>query len=135
MLGKQPAQVAAVVSDATHGYGAHLSASDLHDLGMFLTQGQLDMDALIDGAAKAPKQADATQGGLYYATLCAQCHGKVGIAKGMPIMGKVANSNPWETLHKIQFGQPGAEMPALLALDMQISLDILAHLQTLPQKK
>ncbi len=37
-------------------------------------------------------------------------------------------------MHKILNGQPGADMPAMRALDMQISVDILAYLQTLPKE-
>jgi len=44
--------------------------------------------------------------------------------------------NPWEVLHKIQFGQPGAEpqMPGIIwygnpALDFQAAVDILRHMQ------
>ena len=43
--------------------------------------------------------------------------------------------NPWEVMHKILNGQPGEKMPALRALDHQITVDIMAHMTTLPTKR
>jgi thiosulfate dehydrogenase len=47
-------------------------------------------------------------------------------------MGKLANDNPWEVLHKVINGQPNEEMPALIAFDIQVAIDVLAYLQRLP---
>ena len=47
----------------------------------------------------------------------------------MPPLGQLTNKNPWEVLHKIRNGQPAEEMPAYRALDMQITLDIMAYMQ------
>ena len=41
----------------------------------FVSQGQIDMDAYIDRASKAPK-GDAAKGAAYYNTICAGCHGR-----------------------------------------------------------
>lgn len=46
-------------------------------------------------------------------------------------VGTVANKNPWETLHKVRNGQPGAPMPALMALDIKDQVDVAAHAQNL----
>lgn len=43
--------------------------------------------------------------------------------------------NPWEVMHKILNGQPDEKMPALRALDRQVTVDIMAHLTTLPKEK
>jgi mono/diheme cytochrome c family protein len=134
-IGQDPATIIATLKAPIHGYGSLMEAKDLMDLASFLSAGQVDMDALIDRQTKKVKKANTQQGAVYYQTLCAQCHGKEGIAKSMPVLGKVSNSNPWETLHKILNGQPDEEMPALRGLDHQISLDIIAYLQTLPITK
>ena len=54
--------------------------------------------------------------------------------EGAPPLGKLANKNPWEVLHKIRMGQPNAEMSALYSLDVQISVDILTYLRVLPRE-
>jgi thiosulfate dehydrogenase len=77
-------------------------------------------------------------GARYFQTICAVCHGYDGKAinfrdeKKPEYIGTVANENPWETLHKVRFGQPGVGMVALTALDLQILVDIVAYAQTLP---
>ena len=43
--------------------------------------------------------------------------------------------NPWEIMHKITFGQPDEEMPALYMFDRQVPADIMAYLATLPKEK
>ena len=52
----------------------------------------------------------------------------------MEPLGKLMG-NPWEIMHKILFGQPAEEMPALNALDHRIAADIMAYLATLPKEK
>jgi thiosulfate dehydrogenase len=132
--GKDAAAIVAVLKDKTHGFTeAMLSAKDMSDLALFVSRGQVDMYKYIDGATKKPK-GDAAKGEVYYNTLCAGCHGTDGKKiKDAPPLGSVAD-NPYEMLHKVLNGQPNESMPALRALDMQISVDIIAHLQTLPAK-
>ena len=43
--------------------------------------------------------------------------------------------NPWEIMHKIRFGQPDEEMPALFDFDPQIATDIMAYAATLPKER
>lgn len=120
-----------------------MSDQDLMDLALFVSKGQVDMDQHIDRESGAVKNADAAKGEPIYNTICAKCHGKDGwrdeegdiIGDDLEPLSHVARENPWETLHKIRFGQPDEHMPSLVSLDMQITLDILAHLQTLPEEK
>ncbi|MBF0626224.1 MAG: c-type cytochrome [Magnetococcales bacterium] len=133
MDGGDPERVAALLKAPEHGYGGLLTDRDLTDLAHFVTRGQWDMDAVIDRAGKTIKGGDPVMGQVYYLTLCAQCHGRDGKAKGMPKLGEVVNDNPWESLHKILNGQPGDDMPALRGLDRRIVKDLLAFLQTLPR--
>lgn len=62
------------------------------------------------------------------------CHGVDGTEpKGMPPLGSLMG-NPWEVMHKILNGQPAETMPALRAIDHQISADLLAYIATLPDQ-
>ena len=131
--GKDPAAIVAILKDKDHGYtDAMLSAEDMNDLALFVAKGQIDVAKYVDAATKKPK-GDAAKGEAYFNTLCAGCHGKDGKkVKDAPPLGSVAD-NAAEMLHKILNGQPGEAMPALRALDPQISADIALHLQSLPK--
>ncbi len=71
----------------------------------------------IDRITKKAK-GNSNRGQSYYQTVYVGCHGLGGKGEETPSLGKVANDNPWEVLHKIDNGQPGVEMPALRALDI-----------------
>jgi len=132
--GGDASKVLAVLKDKTHGYAGKMDDSAMNALAMFVTQGQVDMDAYIDRAAKKAK-GNAAKGKDYYGTLCVNCHGAEGKEpKDMPALGGLSNKNPWEVLHKILNGQPGEGMPGLRALPLDVSSDVLAYLQTLPKK-
>lgn len=134
MRGARPSAVESVLRDTTHGFGDVLADADLRALALFVSRGQVDMDAAIDAATKRAR-GDAVRGAAYYATICAGCHGPDGRAEDMPILGEVARDNPWETLHKIENGQPGTPMPALRGLDERVGRDVLRHLQDLPTER
>ena len=131
--GKDTTAIVAIFKDKNHGYtDAMLSAEDMNDLALFVAKGQVDVAKYVDAATKKPK-GDAARGEAYFNTLCAGCHGKDGKKlKDAPPLGSVAD-NAAEVLHKILNGQPGEAMPALRALDPQISADIALHLQALPK--
>ncbi len=134
MKGASTDQVVTLLKDKKHGYGDKLSAADLQDLAMFVSQGQIDMDKYIDASTKSPK-GDKAKGEAYYNTICAKCHGKDGLLpKEMKPFGKQMG-NPWEVMHKILNGQPAEKMPALRALDHQIAVDIMSYMTTLPKKR
>ena len=127
-------KVISAMKNKLHGYSGKMEEQDFTDLANFVTKGQVDMDKLIDRASKKA-HGDAEKGSAYFNTVCANCHGKDGrLPKDMDPLGKLANKNPWEIVQKILNGQPDEEMPALRAFDHQISVDILAYLQTLPKK-
>ena len=123
------------MQDGTHGYKGKMSAQDFTDIANFVTKGQINMEAFIDRKTKKVS-GNAAQGERYFNTVCAGCHEKTGFEpKDMKPLGQLANKNPWEIIHKIQNGQPDEKMPAMRAFDLQVSQDILAHLQTLPKEK
>lgn len=132
--GGDAAKVVAVLNDGGHGYSGKMDAATMDAIAMFVTKGQVDMDAYIDRTSKKAN-GDVAKGKNYYATLCVNCHGVDGeLPKDMPALGGLSNKNPWEILHKILNGQPGEAMPALRALPMQVSTDVLSYLQTLPKE-
>lgn len=130
--GKDPAAIAASLRDKPHGFTKEqLSDKDVADLALFVSKGQVDMTKYIDAAGK-PK-GDGAKGEIYFNTLCAGCHGTDGKkVSNAPPLGSVAD-NAYEMLHKVMNGQPAEAMPSLRALDPQISVDLVVHLQTLPK--
>jgi cytochrome c5 len=134
--GKSEAEILKILQDDTHALkDTGLTKRDYRDLALFVAKGQVDMDAYIDPKTKAAK-GDTATGRDIFETVCANCHGLKGAAiEEMEPLGKIANKNPWETLHKILNGQPKEEMPAMRAFGAKTAADILAHLQTLPADK
>ena len=133
--GGDPADVAAIVRDGTHGFTADMIPDGaLENLALFVVKGQVDMDQYIDRASKAP-QGDGARGAVLYQTVCAGCHGLDGLKpKDMKPFG-AQMGNPWEVMHKILNGQPDEAMPSLRALDRQDVVDIMVHLTTLPTER
>lgn len=133
MIGQSPDKVKAILRDKTHAYtDTMLSDQDVNDLANFVTKGQIDMTQYVGDDKKV--KGDSAKGKKYYETVCSTCHGMDGKAEDMPILGELANANPWETIHKIRYGQPNSDMPALIAFDAQVSADIAAYVQELPVK-
>lgn len=130
--GADPASIAAMLKGEPHGYSGRMDDADIEAVALFVSKGQIDMDAVIDRSTKLAK-GDAAKGKDYYDTLCAQCHGLDGKKiEDIKPMGALAKGNPWENLHKILNGQPGEEMPALRAIDVQVAVDIVRYTQDLP---
>ncbi|MGB8814896.1 MAG: c-type cytochrome [Paracoccaceae bacterium] len=132
MIGGDPAAVVALLK-GDHGYGDKLAEADLTDLANFVVAGQVDWTPYIDAEAKTSK-GDAVAGGQVFNTVCAGCHGPEGkLPKEMPPLGSLSD-NPWEVMHKILNGQPGEAMPALRAIDHQVSANLMAYIATLPKE-
>lgn len=125
-----------------HDFSRYLSQEDLEDLALFLKYGTRDIRLLVDYRTKKPLKAqpDLTMGRAIY-RVCASCHGEegknlnFGTADAPEYLGTLAKSNPQETLHKVLNGQPGNfVMPGLWFLSPDQLQDLLAYLQTLPEK-
>ena len=133
VAGKDPAAIAAVFRDKTHGYTAEqLNDKDVQDLALFVAKGQMDTAKFIDLASGKPK-GNPAKGEVYFNTLCAGCHGFDGkkVSTGVPL-GQAAD-NPWDMLHKAFNGLPAEAMPALRSLDPNIAADTVAYTQSLPK--
>ncbi len=142
------AAIIASLADA-HGYReAGLTDTDLKSLAMFVRTGLLDTAKHIDDAGAF--RGDVARGKTLYEKglggneSCVACHGKQGlkVPKGAPpdyeeYVGKIANKNPWEFLHKVRFGHPGSKMPAAhgTRASLQDIMDLGAYSQTLPKSK
>ena len=129
-----------IIRGEPHNFTAQmLPDRTVERLALFVSVGQFDMDQYIDRKTKKAK-GDLKNGARFYQTVCANCHGFDGKEinfkddKKPEYIGTVASENPWETLHKTRHGQPGQVMPALVALEMQDLVDIVAYSQTLPAK-
>lgn len=136
--GREPAAIMGQLRAPPHGYGPDvIDDQALASLASFVSRGQHDTARTIDPASGAA-QGDAGRGAAIFQNLCAICHAYDGLAQitgepgDEPSLGAVARRNPWQVLHKIRNGQPGADMPALRAFDLTTALDLLAYLQTLP---
>jgi len=132
--GADTGKIIAFMKDDTHGFGGMMADKDFMDLANFISKGQVDMTKYI--SADKSVKGNAAKGEEYYMTLCVNCHAADGKQpKELPKpLGKIASGNPWETLQKILNGQPKENMPALRALPLQVSLDILAYTITMPQE-
>jgi thiosulfate dehydrogenase len=135
LQGASNSKVIAAMKGSIHGFAGKMGEQDFNDLANFLTKGQFDIDAVIDRKSKLAKNGDSSKGESYYNTVCANCHAESGTEPaGMPALGALSHKNPWETIQKIMNGQPDAEMPAMRAFGLQVSVDILSYVQTLPKK-
>ena len=134
LAGADQAKIVAAIKDDTHALADKMDEQDFADLALFISAGLVDMDRYIDRASKAPK-GDKAKGQVYYETVCSNCHGATGTkVKDMDPLGKLMG-NPWEILHKIRYGQPKEQMPALVAFDPQVAVDIMAYIAEFPKEK
>jgi thiosulfate dehydrogenase len=136
---QNPEEIIKILKSDTHAFGDMLPERALKSLALFVSLGQIDMDPYIDRATKKPV-GDPISGGRIYLTTCLKCHGEDGKKinfkdeKTPEYIGTVAKKNPWEALHKVRFGHPEAQMPAMVFLGLREQLDLLSFCQTLPEK-
>lgn len=114
--GRDGAAIVSVLKDAVHRFDTVLDDAALGRLADFVSRGQADPGGRIDATTKRVT-GDAAAGRALFERECAACHGARGRAlnfsdaPGEPeYVGTVATDNPWEALHKIRNGQPGAVM-------------------------
>ncbi len=137
-VGVNPDEIAAALVAPPHRFTDGVLPKDaINALALFVSKGQIDTAPYINAATKTAL-GNADRGGAIFQTVCAVCHGldgaemNFGDAVNPLYVGTLANDNPWEILHKIRFGHPGAPMVALFALDIEDQVDVLTYLQLLP---
>ncbi len=143
---KTQAELVAILkggSNSKHDFSQIMDADSINNLASFLKEGLVDMSKYIDSATKKPKRANAAHGKVVYEGTCAACHGADGTNLNFgsetepEYVGTLAKDNPWEFVHKVRSGQPGAAMPSAIVNGwaMDDVMDALAHAQTLPTEK
>lgn len=128
-------------TDYRHNFSSVLKDADLESLVDFIKEGLINDTKYINYSTKKPISANIDNGKQKYNTACSACHGadgtklNFGSEKEPEYIGTIAG-NPWEFIHKVQYGQPGATMPTAIQLGWSVQdiLDVLAYNQTLPVK-
>ncbi len=147
MAGRPIEEIVGIFTDDTHRYTTEmLPEIAMRKLALFVNRGQVGMDQYIDRSTKRAR-GDLKRGASFFQTICAICHGfdgaemiskretELAVFGDRGFLGTIANSNPWETLHKIRNGQPGVGMVALRVLSTQDQVDVLAYMQTLVRRR
>ena len=125
-----------------HDFSTDLDDDQLSALADFLMVGTVNATQYIDYSSKKPRiDIDQENGRLKYSRTCGSCHGadgrdiNSGTAESPVFIGTIANDDPWQYVHKTQFGQPAEEgMPPSITRGWTIQdvIDVLAHSQSLP---
>lgn len=123
-----------------HNFTNYLSEKQLWAVTKFVREGIYNVSQVFtnDGTARG----NISKGKALYREFCLQCHGEE--ASGNNVNGEkagheirsVAKSNPAKTMHKILWGDPGTDMPAMLAdgnENFEKAINIVAYLQRLKQ--
>jgi thiosulfate dehydrogenase len=130
--GESPLVIRQVIENDIHGYGIMIPNETYEALSFFVAYGQIDMDKYIDASSKKV-MGNLINGAKIYTSTCVKCHGSDGkkinfkTLEQPEYLGTIANSNPWEALHKIRFGQPSTEMVSLLFLGIRSQVDVLSY--------
>lgn len=120
-------------SNSDHDFSSVMNDEALTSLAEFISGGGvMDVSTLIDYDTKEAIDGDAENGQELYESTCLVCHGADGAAIG-EALGELSLGNPWEFVHKVRFGQPGAPMPTAVDSGWTLKdvVDILAYVQSL----
>lgn len=155
--GRKVETIIAILKDPRHGFDQVMYDPALYRIALFVSEGQFDMSKVINDKTKK-SSGQASRGKQSFADHCMTCHGDDGRrinfkSRQTPeYLGTIANKNPWEAMHKIRNGHPGAvmghrgmggemhngmmrsrAMPSMLSLlNLEQQADLLAYLQKLP---
>ena len=136
LAGAERDAIIAKIRGPSHNYPeAALPDFVLEMLAAFISRGQYDREAVLDGAGRV--MGDVKRGRDIFEGACMNCHQPDGRAyltgeKGdRSSLGWIARHRPEQALHKIRNGVPGAEMLALGFLEPDQIRDLVAFLQTL----
>lgn len=143
--GHQPNEIMAILKNGTHRYDQVMLDHGLLRLAVFVSKGQFDISPFLDKTSKNVS-GDIKHGKVVFTEHCIDCHGRDGrkrnfkSKKNPEYVGTLANKNPWEAMHKLRNGHPGAfvmmdAMPNMISeINIQAQVDLLAYMQTLPIK-
>ena len=128
------------INNPDHNFEQYIGKIALEDLVAFLKTKPVNLNRFID--RETGKIYGEEQNGFFlYRANCASCHGYDGAFMLISIDGKdnylsdLAFEDPWRMFHKIRFGHPDSEMPAMEEENwsLQNVADVLVYLRTLPQ--
>lgn len=134
-----------ILKNDTHRYSEVMNDYALIRIAIFLKYGQVDISSHIDKETKLVK-GNTTRGKVIFDEACEDCHESDGRGRNFKTknnpeyIGTVSLKNPWEAIHKIRNGHPGAfvmgdPMPHMNEqLNLKEQLDLLRYMQTLPIK-
>jgi thiosulfate dehydrogenase len=118
-----------------------LGEAQVQMLVAFLQSEKIDSSAFVN-ADKTITGGNAENGTEFYSSNCAMCHGDDGKTLNFgddaepEFVGTIAADNPWEFVHKVNYGHPGAIMPSGINMNwtLQDIIDLLTFAQGLPAK-
>lgn len=117
--GKSTAKVVSILKDNNHRYDSVMLDPALELLALFVTKGQVDTNKFVNDKTKKGR-GEVEVGHHVFADKCVRCHGlegndiNFGDSDEPEFVGTVASNNPWEAIHKIHNGHPGAQMGHML---------------------
>ena len=134
-----------ILKNKTHRFNDVMNDHGLIRIANFLKHGQVDISSYVNKKNKRVN-GNATRGESIFNETCKECHDRDGRGRNFKTqnnpeyIGTVSVNNPWEAIHKIRNGQPGAfvmgdPMPHMNEqLSLIEQLDLLRYMQTLPVK-
>ena len=143
--GREPSVIMKILKNDIHRFGDVMKDLGLMRLALFVSKGQVDISKYINKKTKMVN-GNIKRGQTIFNDTCTSCHGLDGRArnfhdsKNPEYIGTVANKNPWEAIHKLRNGHPGAFVmgDAMPNMNKEISIEdqinLLSYLQTLPVK-
>jgi len=143
---KQPIDVFCSIHSGTgigmnHNFSAELNNINILHLTKFLLatndEGIINTSTYINASGTTVGSSTAGQTVYEGQNGCSSsnCHGADGTSQHEPL-GILSNDNPWEVMHKVRFGHPGAIMPAYgdssstVQLNLSNIADVIAYTQT-----
>jgi cytochrome c2 len=123
-----------------HSYSPEMIPDEhLGRLARFISGGQHNAARHIN-LETGKARGDARRGSQIFQSICATCHGfdgkalNFGTQAAPSYVGTEANVSPYEVLHKIRNGHPGAAMVALRPFPVKDAANVLTYAQKLPTK-
>jgi thiosulfate dehydrogenase len=143
--GRKPSVIMNILKNDIHRFDEVMLDYGLLRVALFVAKGQVDISRHVNKKTKKVN-GNIRRGRYIFNESCKECHGRDGRERnfkedGKPeYVGTVANKNPWEAMHKLRNGHPGAfvmgdPMPHMInKIDFQEQLDLLTYMQSLPVK-
>lgn len=143
--GHEPSAIVSILKNDIHRFDTVMLDYGLLRIALFVSKGQVDISKYVDKKTRKVN-GNLRRGQSIFNESCKECHGRDGMERNFKddnnpeYIGTVANKNPWEAMHKLRNGHPGAFVmgDAMPNMNEEISfreqLDLLTYMQTLPEK-